>query len=97
VPTSFPWDVVLDVGFKDLTMKKWIDFLSRLGGGTKFQFDAKFFQWWDCHIVVVDDYAYHSLIIVMIWIWFSPRGKVSTMSLVRKINLQYFFIFLMFL
>jgi hypothetical protein len=29
---------------RDPTMKKWTDMLSRLGGGSQFQFDAKFFS-----------------------------------------------------
>jgi hypothetical protein len=31
------------------------------GGGAQFQFDAKFFRWWDRQIVVIDDYAYHGV------------------------------------
>jgi hypothetical protein len=53
--------VVPDVGYRDPTMKKWIDLLSRLRGGMQFQFDAKYFRWWDRQIVAIDYYAYNGV------------------------------------
>jgi hypothetical protein len=47
IPSSCPWDVVPDAQYRDLTMKKWTNMLSRLGGGMQFQFDAKKIRYWD--------------------------------------------------
>jgi hypothetical protein len=62
-------------------------------GGTQFQFDAKFFRWWDRQIVVVDDYVYHGVDYHDDPDMVLPEGERFNMSLVRKINLQYFWYF----
>jgi hypothetical protein len=61
VPTSCPWDVVPDVGYRDPTMKKWTYLLSRLGGEHNSSLMQNFFRWWDRQIVAIDDYAYHGV------------------------------------